>query len=106
MRAAFFMHAAMIRFHVMNAVTNKPCLACGACCMSYRVSFYWADAEQRGPAAVRGRRLSVPRVRPASDPCREVQIGDDNAGRPGRATACHLCSFSGHNENIYFVLLC
>lgn len=24
------------------------CLACGACCMSYRVSFYWAEAEQRG----------------------------------------------------------
>jgi hypothetical protein len=27
-------------------------------------------------------------------------------GAPRRATACQLCSFSGHNENICFVLLC
>lgn len=82
----------------------NPCLACGACCMSYRVSFYWAEAEQRGlPAflteqvnpflscmagtnarqphcaalqrgADGGFSCSVYAQRPA--PCREVQIGD------------------------------
>lgn len=24
---------------------SSPCLACGACCAYYRVSFYWAEAE-------------------------------------------------------------
>jgi Fe-S-cluster containining protein len=87
--------------------TNQlnPCLACGACCKSYRVSFYWAEAEQRGlPAALTeqvnpflscmagtntkrpycaalqrssdgGFACRVYEQRP--DPCREVQIGDD-----------------------------
>lgn len=26
----------------------SPCLTCGACCASYRVSFYWAEAEALG----------------------------------------------------------
>ncbi|MFZ6770495.1 YkgJ family cysteine cluster protein [Undibacterium sp. Di26W] len=25
--------------------TNDPCLTCGACCASFRVSFYWAEAD-------------------------------------------------------------
>lgn len=84
---------------------TNPCLACGACCMSYRVSFYWADAEQRGLpsslteqlnpylACMAGTNAREPRCaalrqsgdgafacgvyerRP--DPCREVQIGDE-----------------------------
>jgi len=28
--------------------TNAPCLRCGACCATYRVSFYWAEAEAQG----------------------------------------------------------
>jgi Fe-S-cluster containining protein len=30
--------------------TENPCLKCGACCVNYRVSFYWgeADLEQGG----------------------------------------------------------
>jgi hypothetical protein len=24
---------------------TSPCLSCGACCASYRVSFYWAEAD-------------------------------------------------------------
>jgi Fe-S-cluster containining protein len=84
---------------------RNPCLACGACCMSYRVSFYWAEAEQRGLPAPLTEQLNpflscmagtnakqphcaalqqsadgrfacrVYEQRPA--PCREVQIGDD-----------------------------
>jgi Fe-S-cluster containining protein len=84
---------------------QNPCLACGACCMSYRVSFYWAEAEERGLPATLTEQLNpflscmtgtnakqphcaalqqsgdssfacrVYEQRPA--PCREVQIGDD-----------------------------
>lgn len=84
---------------------HNPCLACGACCMSYRVSFYWAEAEQRGLPGVLTEQVNpflscmagtnakrphcaalqqppdggfscrVYEQRP--DPCREVQIGDD-----------------------------
>jgi Fe-S-cluster containining protein len=27
---------------------ENPCLDCGACCVTYRVSFYWAEAEALG----------------------------------------------------------
>ncbi|TQK10631.1 YkgJ family cysteine cluster protein [Herbaspirillum sp. SJZ107] len=88
---------------------GNPCLACGACCMSFRVSFYWAEAEARGlPAALTeqlgpfhacmaGTNSRQPRCaalhgavggpvacsvylqRP--EPCREVQPGDDKCIR-------------------------
>lgn len=31
-----------------SAPATNPCQACGACCASFRVSFYWADGEARG----------------------------------------------------------
>jgi uncharacterized protein len=27
---------------------NNPCIECGACCATFRVSFYWAEADARG----------------------------------------------------------
>lgn len=27
---------------------TNPCLDCGACCASFRVSFYWSEGEARG----------------------------------------------------------
>lgn len=90
-------------------VGDNPCLDCGACCMSYRVSFYWADGEARGlPAALTeqlnpflvcmaGTNTARPRCaalqgtvggpvacavyeqRP--EPCREVQPGDEKCRR-------------------------
>lgn len=89
--------------------SHGACLSCGACCMSFRVSFYWAEAEARGlPAALTeqlgpfhacmaGTNAAHPRCaalqgmaggpvacsvyaqRPA--PCREVQPGDDKCER-------------------------
>ena len=83
----------------------EPCLDCGACCASYRVSFYWAEAEENGIddsmvealtpvySCLRGTNQSNPHCqalvgevgklvkcnmyaqRPS--PCREVQVGDD-----------------------------
>lgn len=89
----------------MSDHSDNPCLSCGACCMTYRVSFYWADGDARGLppaltervnahiACMAGTNTNTPRCtaletgpggshacrvyeqRP--DPCREVQIGDD-----------------------------
>ena len=82
----------------------NPCQACGACCASFRVSFYWADGEARGLpvelteqlnpwfGCMAGTYRAAPRCialagtvgvdvgcqvyehRP--EPCREVQAGD------------------------------
>ncbi|MFZ5466271.1 MAG: YkgJ family cysteine cluster protein [Pseudomonadota bacterium] len=32
----------------MTETDDNPCLSCGACCSTFRVSFYWTEAE---PAA-------------------------------------------------------
>jgi hypothetical protein len=85
------------------------CQSCGACCETYRVSFYWAEALERGiaddmveqltpwHACLRGTNDLKPRcaaltgkvgervacgmyaARPS--PCREVQVGDDRCRR-------------------------
>ncbi|MEN4805001.1 YkgJ family cysteine cluster protein [Pantoea agglomerans] len=31
----------------MSEITN-PCVSCGACCAHFRVSFYWAEADDAG----------------------------------------------------------
>lgn len=93
---------------------RNPCLACGACCAYFRVSFYWGEAsalglddglyEQLTPtlACMRGTNAVAPRCaalegaiggptacgvypqRPS--PCREVQAGD---AKCARARAAH-----------------
>ena len=93
----------------MSAPPGNPCVSCGACCATYRVSFYWAEAGQRGlPAALvekvnpwiacmAGTQEAAPRCvalegpvggaatcrvygqRP--EPCRELQAGDDKCRR-------------------------
>jgi len=91
----------------MNAPCDNPCLSCGACCMSFRVSFYWAEGlalpealtERVTPhiACMAGTNGAAPRcaalgqgeagpmacgvydARPS--PCREVQVGDDKCTR-------------------------
>lgn len=87
----------------------NPCLDCGACCASFRVSFYWSEAEARGvPAALTeqvnawfscmaGTNQAHPRCtalegqvggathcrvyaqRPS--PCREVEAGDSQCAK-------------------------
>ena len=87
----------------------NPCRDCGACCAAFRVSFYWAEAAERGLpdelieavtphiAAMRGTntaqphcgalegrmgaevRCSVYASRPS--PCREVEPGDERCAR-------------------------
>jgi Fe-S-cluster containining protein len=85
----------------------SPCTTCGACCATYRVSFYWAEAEPlpaaltrplgRWYACMAGTEQPQPRCaalageiggpvactvydqRPS--PCRELQPGDDKCRR-------------------------
>lgn len=85
------------------------CRSCGACCASFRVSFYWAEAavlalpdelvEQLSPwhACLAGSNSSAPRCRALQgeigsrvrctvyaqrpSPCRELQPGDDRCRR-------------------------
>lgn len=88
---------------------DSPCLECGACCATYRVSFYWSEAVLRGLpdeftekvtpflSCLAGTNQAVPRCtalvgdvgcrvscsmyeqRPS--PCRELQPGEDKCER-------------------------
>lgn len=88
---------------------SHPCLRCGACCATYRVSFYWADGQAHGlpealtlpltpwHACMAGTQARAPRCvaldgeigravacrvyvqRPS--PCRELQPGEDKCQR-------------------------
>ena len=92
----------------MSADIN-PCQDCGACCATFRVSFYWAEADERGIAkesteqltpfyaCMAGTNAPAPRCvclrgevgkhtacgiydqRPS--PCRELQPGEDKCNR-------------------------
>jgi hypothetical protein len=85
------------------------CRQCGACCAAYRVSFYWAEAQQLGLSDARIERLTphlacmagTNRPAPRCDalqgeigdqvsclayaarpsPCRELQPGDEKCHR-------------------------
>ena len=85
------------------------CHGCGACCASFRVSFYWAEASVRAIpddlirqlspwyACLAGTNSPAPRCRALQgevggrvrctiyahrpSPCREVQVGDDKCSR-------------------------
>ncbi len=90
-------------------VTQSPCQTCGACCASFRVSFYWAEAaanaiplelteqvnatfscmagtNRKTPrcAALQGavgEDLSCRIYQQRPSPCREVQPGDEQCSR-------------------------
>lgn len=92
-----------------RSVWGNPCLQCGACCATYRVSFYWAEAEERGlpdslieqvspwHACMAGTWQPEPRCRALvgaigesvsclvypqrPSPCRELQPGEDKCNR-------------------------
>jgi uncharacterized protein len=93
----------------MVAMSEMVCRQCGACCAFFRVSFYWADARERGLpdsyierlsphlASMAGTNRPLPRcaalqgevgtevactvyaARPS--PCRELQPGDERCNR-------------------------
>jgi len=89
--------------------TASPCLDCGACCASFRVSFYWSEAEARGvpeglteqvnswfgcmagtncaqPHCVAlngtiGQQVSCTIYTQRPHPCREVEAGDSQCNK-------------------------
>ncbi|WP_296943661.1 YkgJ family cysteine cluster protein [uncultured Massilia sp.] len=68
---------------------DNPCLACGACCMRYRVSFYWAEADERGlPAGwteqVNAHYACMAGTHAAQPRCAALETG------PGGAVACRV----------------
>ena len=93
----------------MTESQDNPCLKCGACCTSFRVSFYWAEAPERGlPDALTekltphlscmagtnskqprcaaltggvGEAVSCSAYQARPTPCREVEPGDDKCNR-------------------------
>ncbi|MES2467997.1 MAG: YkgJ family cysteine cluster protein [Verrucomicrobiota bacterium] len=95
--------------HEADPSTAHPCLSCGACCATFRVSFYWAEAATRGLppgltekvnpwlSCMAGTNAAAPRCaalegqigirtgcrvypqRPS--PCREVQPGDSQCAK-------------------------
>ena len=73
----------------MSEILN-PCVSCGACCGYFRVSFYWAEAEDGGG--------TVPFLNGAFDPVPALHAGDQqqvprcNAldGEIGKAVSCSI----------------
>ena len=93
---------------------ETPCTGCGACCAHFRVSFYWAEAAERGlpedlyepltpvMACMRGTHSKRPRCAALqgnigqlvqcrvyehrTSPCRELQPGDEKCQK---ARAAH-----------------
>ncbi len=45
--SAFFCKEKIMSDHPLS---NNPCVSCGACCATFRVSFYWAEADALGIA--------------------------------------------------------
>ncbi len=88
-----------------EASADNVCIKCGACCATYRVSFYWAEVETTGLdetlteplnawySCMRGTHSATPHCIALQgkvgesvtcavyaqrlSPCREVQVGDD-----------------------------
>lgn len=93
-------------------VEPNPCVECGACCASFRVSFYWSEAEANGLPVdltrqvnafyscmagtethpVRcvalqgtvGQQVSCSVYAQRPSPCRDVQMGDEQCAKARR----------------------
>ena len=67
---------------------SNVCQSCGACCATYRATFYWAEADVRGISAlvVPVERLRVAMRGTESHPVRCIAL----AGDVGSATACTI----------------
>lgn len=93
----------------IDIATLEPCLNCGACCATYRVSFYWAEADALAIpdqmveaitplyACLAGTNQARPRCQALTgevgqavkcsmylqrpSPCHELQAGDEKCNR-------------------------
>jgi Fe-S-cluster containining protein len=69
---------------------QNPCLSCGACCIGYRASFYWAECDDATPGGVPAR-LTV-RADAFRRAMRQGRKGRCVAlrGTAGRRVACRI----------------
>lgn len=80
----------MARRQQEESTAQNPCLTCGACCIGYRASFYWAECDDAVPRGV-PERLTV-RVSPFRRAMRRSRTGRCVAlrGAPGRRVRCSI----------------
>jgi uncharacterized protein len=92
-----------------EVIMENPCLNCGACCATFRVSFYWAESTAAGlpdrfteqinsfyscmagtnqPAprchalqGTVGKEVACSVYEQRTSPCRELQAGDEKCNR-------------------------
>ncbi len=69
---------------------QNPCLCCGACCIVYRASFYWAECDDAIPGGVPARLTD--RVTLFQRALRRTRSGRCVAlrGTPGRRVRCSI----------------
>ncbi len=71
---------------------QNPCITCGACCCSYRVSFYWAEADD-APGGCVPHALTVqvtPHLRAMAGTHPLVTRCVALSGEPGREVGCTI----------------
>mgnify|MGYP001809925920 CR=1 FL=1 len=72
--------------------TSNPCISCGACCCSFRVSFYWAEADDAPgghvPAALTEQFTPHLRAMRGTHPKPTRCIALE--GEAGQNVACHI----------------
>lgn len=73
-------------------VTASPCTTCGACCSGYRVSFYWAEADD-----ARGGTVPVALTEPVAPMRRAMRVTDVGemrcvclSGKVGEQVSCTI----------------
>ena len=72
---------------------TNPCIACGACCACFRVSFYWGETTE-APEGI----VPVALTAPISSPHRVAMLGTDQPnprcialqGELGKQVACSI----------------
>lgn len=76
----------------MSEAPSNPCIRCGACCISFRVSFYWAEADDAPgghvPAALTEQVTPFLRAMCGTHPIPTRCVGLE--GTPGDAVNCAI----------------
>lgn len=72
--------------------SQNPCISCGACCCTYRVSFYWGEADD-APGGTVPAHLTVqvtPMLRAMQGTHPQVTRCVALTGEPGREVSCSI----------------
>ncbi|EFL0022701.1 YkgJ family cysteine cluster protein [Escherichia coli] len=67
----------------------NPCMTCGACCAFFRVSFYWAEADDAGGTNQKNPRCIALAGTPGKNACCTIY--------KNRSSTCREFAMSGEN---------